>query len=77
MTAHVRLVVAERKEALLVPRTALTRRDGRQFVMVQRGEEWLEASVSTGWRSEREVEILSGISQGDVIELNPARSTSK
>lgn len=77
MTAHVRLVVAERKDALTVPRTALKRRDGRQFVMLQRGEEWLETGVRTGWRSESEVEILSGISQGDVIELNPTRRTSE
>lgn len=77
MTAHVKLVVAERKNALTVPRTALKRRDGRQFVVVQRGEEWLETGVRTGWRSESEVEILSGISQGDVIELNPSRRTSE
>lgn len=77
MTAHVRLVVAERDDALTVPRTALTRRDGRQFVLVQRDDEWVETAVRTGWRSENRVEILSGVSQGDVIELNPTRSTSQ
>ena len=77
MTAHVRLVVAEREDALTVPRNALKRRDGRQFVMVQREGEWIETGVSTGWRSENKVEILSGVSQGDVIELNPTRRTSE
>ncbi|MEK6214667.1 MAG: hypothetical protein N2B00_11310, partial [Vibrio fluvialis] len=70
MTAHVRLVVAQREGALTAPRDALTRRDGRQFVMVQRAGEWIETGVSTGWRSENKVEILSGVSQGDVIGLN-------
>ncbi len=77
MTAHVQLVVAEREGALTAPRNALIRRDGRQFVMVERDGEWVEAGVRTGWRSENKVEILSGVSQGDVIELNPKRSKFK
>ncbi len=77
MTAHVRLVVAERNDALTVPRSALTRRDGRQFVLVQRSDEWVETAVRTGWRSESTVEIIAGVNQGDVIELNPTRRTSK
>ena len=76
MTAHVRLVVAQREGALTAPRNALTRRDGRQFVMVQREGEWIETGVSTGWRSENKVEILSGVSQGDVIEF-PTRRTAE
>ncbi len=74
MTAHVRLAVAQREGALTAPRNALKRRDGRQFVVVERAGEWVEADVRTGWRSESSVEILSGVSQGDVVELNPTRS---
>jgi len=75
MTAHVQLVVNERQDALTAPRNALIRRNGRQYVMVERNGEWVESDVKTGWRSESKVEILSGVSQGDVIELNPTRST--
>jgi RND family efflux transporter MFP subunit len=71
MTAHVRLVVAEREGALTAPRNALKRRDGRQFVVVERAGEWIETDVRTGWRSESAVEILSGVNKGDVVELNP------
>jgi RND family efflux transporter MFP subunit len=77
MTAHVQLVVAEREDALTAPRNTLIRRDGRQFVMVERDGEWIESGVRTGWRSESRVEILSGLSQGDIIELNPKRSTNQ
>ena len=77
MTAHVQLVVNERGDALTAPRNALIRRDGRQYVMVERDGEWIESGVKTGWRSESKVEILSGVRQGDVIQLNPARSTSE
>lgn len=77
MTAHLRLVVAEREDALTVPRSALIRRDGRQFVWVQGEDGWVETSVRTGWRSESMVEILAGVSQDDVIELKPTRRSSE
>jgi RND family efflux transporter MFP subunit len=77
MTAHLRLVVAEREDALTVPRSALVRRDGRQFVWVQGEDGWVETSVRTGWRSESKVEILAGVSQDDVIELKPTRRASE
>jgi RND family efflux transporter MFP subunit len=75
MTAHVQLVVNEREGALTAPRNALIRRDGRQYVMLEQNGEWIETGVRTGWRSESKVEIVSGVSQGDVIALNPTRST--
>jgi len=77
MTAHVQLVVNEREDALTAPRNALIRRDGRQFVMLERNGEWVESGVTTGWRSESRVEILSGAREGDVIQMNPTRSTSE
>ena len=70
MTAHVRIVIAERDNVLTVPRNAIKRTVGRQYVTVQRGDQWSEQIVKTGWRSESEVEILSGIREGDVLELN-------
>jgi RND family efflux transporter MFP subunit len=70
MTAHVRLVIAERDNALTAPRNALKRRDGRQYLLVQRGDEWVEQDVRTGWRSDSAVEILSGVQAGDRIALN-------
>ena len=77
MTAHVQLLVAERENAITAPRNALIRRDGRQFVMVERDGEWIETAVRTGWRSESTVEILAGVSQGEIIELNPKRRTNR
>jgi hypothetical protein len=38
--------------------------------MVQRGGQWAEQDVRTGWRSESKVEFLSGVREGDVLELN-------
>ena len=70
MTAHVRIVVDEREQALTAPRASIKRRPGRQYVVVQRQGQWVEQDVRTGWRSDSSVELLAGVRNGDVLELN-------
>jgi len=70
MTAHVRIVIDEREDALTAPRAAIKREAGRQYVVLQRGNEWVEQDVRTGWRSDSTVELLSGVRAGDVVEIN-------
>jgi RND family efflux transporter MFP subunit len=70
MTAHVRIVVEERDAVLTAPRATIKRVVGRQYVVVQRGGQWVEQDIETGWRSESSVELLSGVREGDVLELN-------
>lgn len=71
MTAHVRVVVDEREQVLTAPRATIKRNTGRQYVVLQRGGEWIEQDVRTGWRSDSTVEFLAGVREGDVLELNP------
>ena len=71
MTAHVQILIDERDGALTAPRGALRRRDGRQYVVVERDGQWVEQKVKTGWRSAGSVEILSGLEEGETLELNP------
>ena len=71
MTAHVRIVVDERDDVLTAPRATIKRTTGRQYVVLQDGAEWIEQDVRTGWRSDSTVEFLSGVREGDVLELNP------
>ena len=70
MTAHVRVVVDEREQVLTAPRATIKRNSGRQYVVLQRNGEWIEQDVRTGWRSDTSVEFLSGVREGDVLELN-------
>ncbi len=72
MTAHVRLLLERRDGALTIPRAALRRRDGRQVVVVERGGEWVEQVVDTGWRSDSKVEVLGGLAEGEILHLNPS-----
>jgi len=71
MTAHVRIVVDERDDVLTAPRATIKRSSGRQYVVLQSDADWVEQDVRTGWRSQSTVEFLSGVREGDVLELNP------
>lgn len=72
MTAHVRLQLEERNNVLTAPRSALRRQNGRQVIMVERDGDWTEQPVRIGWRTDQRVEIVDGVSEGDVIQLNPS-----
>ncbi len=71
MTAHVRLRLDERKGILTAPRNALRQENGRQFVMVMRGDSWVQQAVRIGWRTDQKTEIVEGVKEGDVLQLNP------
>ncbi len=71
MTAHVRLQLDERKGVLTAPRNALRQDNGRQFVIVERKGDWIQQPVRIGWRTDQKVEIVDGVTEGDVIQLNP------
>ena len=71
MTAHVRLQLDERKGILTAPRNALRQENGRQFVVVERRGDWIQQPVRIGWRTDQKIEIVEGVSEGDVLQLNP------
>ncbi len=68
MFARVGLVLEERPEALVVPETAVMQQ-GRESVVLARNEEGRAERrvVRTGMRMDGRVEILEGLSEGDVV----------
>jgi len=71
MFARVRLVLAERNAAVMVPEEALVPQGGKQFlVKVVKGEQGpvsQRLEVSTGLRRAGKVEILAGLEHGDTV----------
>jgi RND family efflux transporter MFP subunit len=70
MTAHLQLQVEQRAAVLTVPRRAIRRGQGRQFVRVVREGTLIEQEIEAGWRTERSVEILQGLAEGETVHLN-------
>ena len=63
----VRLIVQEKENALVIPRAALREFMGRRYVRVLDGEARREVDVEVGIITPTEVEILKGLSAGDIV----------
>jgi HlyD family secretion protein/macrolide-specific efflux system membrane fusion protein len=76
MTADVRIHVSERPQALSLPIEAVRREGGKSFVTrVREGERGAvkeRVEVVLGVRTDRVVEVVSGISEGERVLLDPA-----
>lgn len=67
MFARVNLVVSRKENALLIPEQALLARGGKSFVYTVDQGKAVETEVQLGQRQPGEVEILKGLSAGQVI----------
>lgn len=66
--AYVRAqVVLGRKQAIVVPDSAVLPDESREIVYVQEGKRFLKRVVRTGWRQSGLVEIIAGLREGDVV----------
>jgi RND family efflux transporter MFP subunit len=74
MYARVRLTVATRPNALVIPRNALVEVDGKQGVFVANGQKATFAAVKTGLQDETRVEITGGLNDGARIVTTGAAS---
>lgn len=73
MTANVVIITEEKKGVISVPEGAIVSRGGKKFVRVKEGGETAEREVVTGSRSSLgDVEIVSGLSEGDIVVLKSA-----
>jgi len=67
MTVHVDLPLARRDDVVALPRGALFDEGGRQWVVAREGDGWSEREVVTGMATSQQVEIVSGLTVGDVV----------
>lgn len=70
MTASAVIVTLEKKNSIVLPRSVVTARDGQSYVKVLRDGETAEVAVLTGdSTSLGQIEIVSGLEEGDVVIL--------
>ena len=62
-----RITVAQEPVDLMVPLTALQSMDGQESVFVREGETYLTRHVELGARDATQVQILSGLSEGEEV----------
>ena len=69
MGVELRIVTQAREAVLLLPSAAVRRAGERQYVTVRRDGRDVEVEVRTGARSGGDVEIVSGLDEGEVVVL--------
>lgn len=75
--AQAEIVVSKEDPALCVPMEAITSFVGLQKLFVVKDGKALEKGISTGRRHGGLVEVISGVSAGDVVVLNPGKLRSQ
>src|SRR3989338_6427832 len=72
MTANVRITTDMRDGVIGIPQGIVTEREGKKYVRVKAGDAIAEREVSTGAVSSLgNIEILSGLSEGETVVLSP------
>lgn len=70
MTANIVITTEERQNVVSIPQGVITRRDGKKFVTILKENNPFEQEVTTGLVSSLgNIEILSGLGDGDVVVL--------
>ena len=78
MTANVEIVADEKDDALLVPSEALVRKDGRRFAAVLEADGTTqERPVETGLDDGTQVEITSGLKEGETVVVRKGEAESR
>jgi len=70
MTANVEIIEGENLEALLIPAAAVSTKTGKKIVMVPGEPEPREVEVQTGIEDGVNVEIVSGLTEGDEVLIS-------
>lgn len=75
MSVIVKISIADKKNVLCVPVSALFIENNRDFVLVKRNGKVERLYVKRGIYNETHVEILSGLSEGDEVMLHKSSET--
>ncbi len=78
MTADVRFQIETRANVFAVPIEAVVKKEGKAYVtkiiMAEGKETTAQAEVELGARNDREIEITSGVEEGEALLIDPASS---
>jgi HlyD family secretion protein len=71
MTAEVEIATTSQEDALIIPLRAVETEYGRAHVWRLSDDEFEQAEVTLGLMTDTEVEVTSGLAEGDVVSVTP------
>lgn len=69
MTTHVRIIIDEKSDVIVVPNGAIRFEDGKNVVYVKLKDKIERKAVTTGIRDDRFTEVVSGLSEGERVVI--------
>lgn len=69
MTTHVRIIVEEKKDVLVVPNNAVRFEEGKTVVYLKSKDKTEPRQVTPGIRDDRFTEIIAGLKEGETIVI--------
>jgi len=74
LTSKLEILTDTREAVLVVPQYAVITEDGKTFVLKQFGKDFMKTEVTLGLSGQNGVvEVLSGLSQGDVVNMSVSK----
>ncbi len=67
MNGDAEIIIAEKSEVITVPVEAIKTKDGTPYVQIIEGRAVKELEVEMGLESDTEIEIISGLSEGQLV----------
>jgi RND family efflux transporter MFP subunit len=77
MTTHVRIIIEQKKDVLVVPNNAVRFENGKSVVYIKGLKKDEPRAVTAGIRDDRFTEILSGLQEGDKIVIPVLRKPAQ
>jgi membrane fusion protein (multidrug efflux system) len=74
MFAKIEMILKEKPDALTVPRDAVLKEEGKEFVFAVEGNQAFRKPVVTGIERENLIEIVEGVKDGDKIVVRGQES---
>lgn len=69
MTTHVRIIISEKTDVLIVPNGAVRFEDGKNVVYVKTKDKTERKEVTPGIRDDKSTEIVAGLSEGERVVI--------
>lgn len=67
----IKIITNSKKDVLLIPENAVFKMDERQFVFVNENNKAVLREIKTGIKSHRQIEVNSGLNEGEIVILSP------
>ncbi|HEY0602870.1 MAG TPA: efflux RND transporter periplasmic adaptor subunit [Herpetosiphonaceae bacterium] len=75
MNASVEIATLEKEDALIIPASAVRSEGSKRFVRIKQGDTFVDREIRIGLGNDIEVEVVSGLNEGDQIAVLGSAST--